>query len=244
VNLTRTPDHGAEPSTQRRLPTIARATAVTGGPGFLLGVLLHPPRDGAAIAAAGQLYGITHGLQAISLLLLAISLASVYALDADRYGRGGVLAFLTAITGTLCWFGLIVLDGTRKPVTAKYAAELVHTPADLDAGAAIISLPALLLFPIGYLLLARHGARRLGLLVGVGAVVYWSGSIPLLAVGPHSPLTQVLRSPGQCPSRRQSPRDARFGRLAATGSLPSDLRLPLGGWNHRLLAARHIRDKA
>lgn len=127
MNLTRTPDHGAEPDTRRRLRTIARATAVTGGPGFLLGVLLHPPRDGAAIAAAGQTHGITHGLQASSLLLLALSLASVYALDADRFGRSGVPAFLTAITGTLCWFGLIVLDGTRNPVTAKYAPALVHT---------------------------------------------------------------------------------------------------------------------
>jgi hypothetical protein len=59
--------------------------------------------------------------------------------------------------------GLIVADGTRNPVTAKYALELVHTTADFDPGGAIITLPALLVFPVGYVLLgrllARHGAR-------------------------------------------------------------------------------------
>jgi hypothetical protein len=203
VNLARTGDHGVEQDTRRRLRTVAKTTALTGGPGFLLGVLFHPARDGAGIAAAGQVYGITHGLQAISLLLLAISLASAYALDAARYGRRGPVAFLTAMAGTLWWFGLIVLDGTRNPVTARYAPDLVHTPADLDAGSTIISLPALLVFPIGYvllaLLLARHGARWPGLLVGVGAVVYWSGAIPLFAVGPRSPLTQVLEVAGAVP---------------------------------------------
>ena len=48
VKVTRTHEHGAEQDTRRRLRTIAKATALTGGPGFLLGVLLHPARDGAA----------------------------------------------------------------------------------------------------------------------------------------------------------------------------------------------------
>lgn len=141
------------------------------------------------------MYGITHGLQAISLLLLAVSLISGYVLDAGRFGRRGLSALLTAVLGTLWWFGLIVLDGTRNPVTARHAPDLVHTPADLDAGSAIVSLPALLVFPVGYVLLAllltRHGARWPGLLVGVGAVVYWSGAIPPVRRG-----TAVATHPG------------------------------------------------
>jgi hypothetical protein len=203
VNLMRTRDDGAEQDTRRRLRTVAKAAALGGGPLFLLGVLLHPARDGAGIAAAGQTYGITHGLQAIGLLLLTVGLASAYALDTAKFGRQGPAAFLTAMAGTMWWFGLIVLDGTRNPVTAKYAPELVHTPADLDAASAIISLPALLVFPIGYVLLAqlltRHGARWPGLLVGVGAVVYWSAAIPLFAVGPQSPLIQLLEIAGALP---------------------------------------------
>jgi hypothetical protein len=85
-------------------------------PGFLLGVLLHPARDGAGIAAVGQVYGISHGLEAISLLLLAVNLVSAYVLDAQRFGRRGLSAFLTAVVGTLLWFGLIAVDGTRNPV--------------------------------------------------------------------------------------------------------------------------------
>src|SRR6266545_7274437 len=38
--------------------------------------------------------------------------------------------------------------------------------------------------------------------------------------------------------------DARFVRLAGMGPLPSDLRLPLGGWVHGLLATRRMPDKA
>jgi hypothetical protein len=198
----RTRDDGAEQDT-RRLRTVAKATALGGGPLFLLGVLLHPARDGAGIAAAGQTYGITHGLQGISLLLLAVSLASAYALDAARFGRRGPAAFLTAMAGTMWWFGLIVLDGTRNPLTARYAPDLVHTPADLDAGSAIVSLPALLVFPVGYVLLAqlltRHGTRWPGLLVGIGALVYWSAVIPLFAAGPQSPVIQLLEVAGAVP---------------------------------------------
>jgi len=203
VNLTRTHEHGAEQDIQGRLRIIANATALIGGLGFLLGVLLHPARDGAGIAAVGQLYGITHGLEAISLLLVAVSLVSIYVLDAERFGRSGVPAFLAAVVGTLLWFGLIAVDGTRNPVTARYAPDIVHTPADLDAGAGIISLPALLVFPVGYVLLAllltRHGIKWPGLLVGVGAVVYWSGAIPLFFLGPKSPLSQVLEVAGAVP---------------------------------------------
>jgi len=203
VDRSSTHDHGAEQDTRRRLRTVAKATALGGGPLFLVGVLLHPARDGAGIAAAGQVYGITHGLEAIGLLLVAVSLVSAYVLDAERFGRRGVPAFLAAVVGTVLWFGLIVGDGTRNPVTAKYAPEIVHTPADFDAGAAIIGLPALLVFPIGYvllgLLLTRHGARWPGLLVGVGAVVYWSAAIPLFAVGPQSPLIQLLEVAGAVP---------------------------------------------
>src|SRR4029453_16771461 len=134
---------------------------------------------------------------------VAVSLVGAYVLDAASLGRRGPSAFLAAVVGTVLWFGLIVADGARNPVTAKYAPDLVHTTADFDPGGAIITLPALLVFPVGYVLLgrllARHGVRRAGLLLGVGAVVYWSGSIPLFAVGPRSPLIQFLEVVGAVP---------------------------------------------
>src|SRR6266496_2076647 len=74
---------------------------------------------------------------------------------------------------------LIAIDGSRNPAVARYAPALVHTAADLEPGVAIIILPALVLFPIGYVLLARLlmgvGAKWPGLLLGVGAVLYVLG---------------------------------------------------------------------
>jgi hypothetical protein len=48
-------------------------------------------------------------------------------------------------------------------------------------------------------LLTRHGPSWPGLLVGVGAVGYWSAAIPLFAVGPQSPLIQFLEVAGALP---------------------------------------------
>ncbi|MGH3978682.1 MAG: hypothetical protein ACRDRZ_06735 [Pseudonocardiaceae bacterium] len=187
----------------RRLRTIARATAFVGGPLFLLGVLLHPARHGEGIQAVGQLYGITHAVQAIALLLQVVCLASVYQLTAARFGRRGLSAFGTALVGTVLWFGLIVLDGSRNPVTARYAPDIVHTPADLDIGGAMLVLPALLVFPLGYALLAalliRHETIWTGLLLGVGALVYTAGGLAIFAFGPHSPLIQILEVAGAAP---------------------------------------------
>jgi hypothetical protein len=187
----------------RAMRRLALATALTGGPLFLLGTILHPARDGPGIAAAGDLYAITHGLQALGLLLQALCLISIYALGARRFGRGGLTPLLAALVGTLLWFGLIVIDGSRNPAVARYAPEIVHTPADVSVGVAIVVLPALLLFPLGYLLfggaLARRGAAWAGVLLGLGALVYTSGGLAIFALGPWSPLIQALEVAGAAP---------------------------------------------
>lgn len=181
----------------------AKAAAFVGGPLFLLGVLLHPARDGEGVRAAGQLYGITHDMQAIGLLLQAISLISIYVLGTREFGRRGLLAVYAAVVGTLLWFAVILGDGLVNPVTARYAPERVHNAADLDVGAMIIAVPATFLFPVGYVvlarLLARHGSKWPGLLTAIGAVVYVIGGMSLLAFGPHSPVIQVVEVAGAVP---------------------------------------------
>jgi hypothetical protein len=188
---------------QRRLRTITRVTARTGGPLFALGVILHPARDGESIAAIGDVYGITHTVQAIGLLIVAFSLATAYALSHDRVGTRGLTAFLAAMLGTLLWFALIVLDGSGNPLLARYAPELVHTSTDFDPVGAIIALPALLAFPLGNLLLARvlarHESAAPGLLIGAGALVYTIGGLLIFPLGPHSPLVQILEVTGAVP---------------------------------------------
>jgi hypothetical protein len=173
------------------------STAVIGTAGallFLVGTILHPDRDGHSVAAAGQAYGITHAVQAIGLALLALALANLALPTGRRLARNA------AIAATLAWLALIVYDGAHNPVVAKYAPELVHTPADLDPGGALIAVPALVLFPAGYALLAtvlvRSGARWSGLLLATGAATYWVGALLILAAGPHTPLIQILEVSG------------------------------------------------
>ena len=187
----------------RSLLRVGWVTALVGGPLFLGTVVLHPARDGMGVHAAGAMYGITHALQAISLLLQAVCLVSVYAAGVRRFGRRGMSAFFGALVGTLFWFGLIAIDGSRNPAVARYAPALVHTAADLEPGIAMIILPALVLFPIGYVLLARFlvgaGAKWPGLLLGVGAVLYVLGGLGIFALGPHSSVIQPLEIAGALP---------------------------------------------
>jgi hypothetical protein len=183
---------------------VARATAIPGALLFLAAVVVHPKRDGTHIHEVGQWYGVTHGIEAIGLLLQAIGLFTIAWVGADRLRRGRDLAAVyAALLGTIWYFGLIVVDGTRNPVTARYAPDLVHTPADLDSGTAIIVLPALVLFPLGYILLgllsARHGARWAGLLLAAGAVLYTAGGLAIFGLGPASPAIEVLEIVGAVP---------------------------------------------
>ena len=174
----------------RRRYTATAVTATTGAILFLLGTILHPARDGHGVAHAGDTYAVTHAIQAIGLALQAIALANLTAPVGRRLARNA------ALTGTLAWLALIVYDGSHNPVTARYAPELVHTSADLDPGGALLVLPALVLFPTGYAVLAtalvRSGARWHGLVLGIGALTYWAGGLLIFAVSPHSPFIQIL----------------------------------------------------
>ncbi|GAA4255965.1 hypothetical protein [Dactylosporangium darangshiense] len=188
---------------QGLLRRIAAATAIPGVLVFLAAVVVHPERDGAHIAEVGQLYGLTHGLEAVGLILQVVGLFSLAWLGADRLRPRDLTGVYAAVLGTIWYFGLIVVDGTRNPVTARYAPDLVHTSADLDTGTAIIVLPALLLFPLGHILLgllnARHGARWAGLLLAAGAVAYTLGGLAIFGLGPTSPAIEVLEIAGAVP---------------------------------------------
>lgn len=195
------PDVGTD---TRFLRSVAKVTGLVGGPFFLLTVILHPARDGHDIAADADWYIFTHTLEAIGLLILAVCLAGVLALGTRRLTSGGLLAVLTALVGTMLWFGLIVFDGSHNPATAMYAPERVHTSADIDFESGTIVLAANVLFPLGYLLLAlllrRNGRGWTGLLLGFGGIVYaLGGTVSLMGLGPHSSFTSVIEIAGAAP---------------------------------------------
>jgi hypothetical protein len=84
-----------------------------------------------------------------------------------------------------------------------------------------IVLPALILFPVGYVLLARLlaglGATWPGILLGVGAVVYTIGGLAIFALGPHSPTIQILEVAGALPYALGFVLLGRSARLGRTG---------------------------
>ncbi|MFI6829982.1 MULTISPECIES: hypothetical protein [unclassified Kribbella] len=185
---------------RRQLRTTARLTALIGGPLFWLGTLLHPARDGWSIAEVGERYGLTHDIQAAGLFLQIICLASMIALGTQVTGRRALRSWYVALSGTLLWFALIIFDGSHNPVRAEYEPSLVHEPADLNTPAALIVIPALLAFPLGYLLLARtlnrSGLRWTGVLLGVGATVYTIGGLFIFTSGPRFGLIQIFEVAG------------------------------------------------
>lgn len=186
------------------MQSVVRISAIIGGPFFLLTVVLHPARDGNDIAAHAGWYILTHTLEATSLLVLAISIAGVQALATRGLGSRAQAAILTALVGTILWFGLIVYDGSHNPATAMYAPERVHTAADIDVEGGTIVLAANIVFPLGYLLLAvllaRAGQLWTGLLLGFGAVVYaLGGTLAIFVLGPHSMITSVFEIAGAAP---------------------------------------------
>lgn len=175
------------------------AASAVGAVVFFLGTALHPPRDGQGIVAVGELYGLTHSIQAIGLMLLCVGLANLLATAATDAVRV-IPALNWALVGTLAWFGLIVFDGAHNPATAQHAPELVHAPGSLSIGAALIAFPALLLFPLGHAVLGwkigREGRRWVGVLIGAGAVTYTLGGALIFPLGPHSSLVQPIEIVG------------------------------------------------
>lgn len=184
--------------------TMVKLSAMIGGPLFLLTVILHPPRDGHDIAAHPEWYAFTHSMEAISLLIQAVSLAGLLALGIRRYRPRELSALYTALVGTIFWFGLIVFDGGHNPAVARHDPDRVHTSGDLDIMGGIIVLAANILFPLGYVLLARllnrDGQRWTGFLLGFGGVLYaLGGTAALFGFGPHSMITSVLEIAGAAP---------------------------------------------
>ncbi len=180
---------------------VPAVTGTLGGLLFLIGTVLHPARDGAGIAQVGDWYGVTHSIQALG---LALQVACLIALR-GRWGTMGVMGLSSwvAVSGTLAWFGLIVFDGNVNPTMARYDPDLVHSGEDLDPGSAAILIPALLLFPAGYIALgtalARWGDRWAGILLAIGAVTYWVGGLLIFAAGPEAAAIQVLEVLGAVP---------------------------------------------
>jgi hypothetical protein len=114
-----------------QLEPVGKVAAYLGAPLFLLGTVLHPARDGPGVATAGEIYGITHVIQSIGLLLVAISLASTTSTMRHR-PIAGVTAPTPARSGTV---GQAQMAGGDEPA-ARSPAHPVRETARPDPGSA------------------------------------------------------------------------------------------------------------
>jgi hypothetical protein len=179
--------------------------SILGGVFFGVAVMLHPLRDGISILNSGVAYGAIHNLGVIGLMFQLLGLIGLYIREADALDQRGLNSFIVVFFGQLLYICLLVVDGLRNPLLAKYAPATVHTFADNDPNQLTIVLPALLLFALGYIvfgssLLSAKTEPRLGSwLITVGAPVYIIGGINIFIIGPASPIISMIEVSGAIP---------------------------------------------
>lgn len=167
--------------------------------------MLHPLRDGISISNSGVAYGAIHNLGVFGLMFQLLGLIGLYIREADALGQRGLNSFIVVFFGQLLYICLLVVDGLRNPLLAKYAPATVHTFADNDPNQLTIVLPALLFFALGYIvfglsLLSAKTEPRLGSwLITVGAPVYIIGGINIFITGPASPIVSMIEIAGAIP---------------------------------------------
>jgi hypothetical protein len=179
--------------------------SILGGVFFGVAVMLHPLRDGISILNSGVAYGAIHNLGVFGLMFQLLGLIGLYIREADALDQRGLNSFIVVFFGQLLYICLLVVDGLRNPLLAKYAPATVHTFADNDPNQLTIVVPALLLFALGYIvfgssLLSAKTEPRLGSwLITVGAPVYIIGGINIFIIGPASPIISMIEVSGAIP---------------------------------------------
>lgn len=180
-------------------------TSIFGGVLFGVAVVLHPLRDGIDIFNSGVAYGAIHNVGVFGLMLQLFGLVGLYIREAEAMGKRGLISFIVVFFGQMFYIGLLVVDGLRNPLLARFAPEVVHTAADSDPNQFTIVLPALGLFFFGYILFgvslwSTSSLSRLGvLLITIGAPIYIIGGINIFILGPSSPIVSVIEILGAVP---------------------------------------------
>jgi uncharacterized membrane protein YgdD (TMEM256/DUF423 family) len=169
-----------------------RWTGVVGAIAFAAYLLLHPARDAASVRGAP--YATIHALGAAAMALMVVGMLSLAEPTRSSATRLGRAAYLTAFTGSVLWVGLLFFDAFVNPILATYRPELVHSDAgmkrqiELFGGALVLVASGLVLFIVGYVVLAISAARQglmttpAALLLSAGAVVFGGGPVVPLPV--------------------------------------------------------------
>jgi hypothetical protein len=188
-----------------RLISWSGYASILGGLLFGVAVVLHPLRDGLSIENTGVAYGAIHNLGVFGLMLQLFGLVGLYVREADTMGQRGLNSFVVVFFGQVFYICLLVVDGLRNPLLARFAPATVHTFADNDPNQLTIVFLALSLFFVGYivfgssLLSAKTMPRVASLLITIGAPIYIIGGINIFIIGPASPIISVIEIVGAVP---------------------------------------------
>jgi hypothetical protein len=169
---------------------------IIAGPLFILGVSLHPLRDGISVLSALN-YTEIHVVIALSLMFSLLGLTALYVRHEKRLGKLGGIGFLLAFVGNIWTFGAILVDGYMWPAVARLNPALVH---DIEAAPYSVQFlfVAIILFAAGYVVTpiaavkAAVLSRLAGALIATGAATYLTASISVGFFGPDSILVTVI----------------------------------------------------
>ncbi|HEX9262583.1 MAG TPA: hypothetical protein VF893_08670, partial [Candidatus Bathyarchaeia archaeon] len=103
------------------------SASILGGLLFALAVVFHPLRNGTSISNSGVFYGAIHNVGVFGLMFQLLGLVGLYIREADAMGQRGLVAFIAVFFGQVLYICLLVVDGLRNPLLAKYAPQIVHT---------------------------------------------------------------------------------------------------------------------
>jgi hypothetical protein len=183
-------------SRNSNLVKLGGLSSIVSAPLFILGVSLHPLRDGDSVLATPN-YTEIHILIALSLMFALLGLIALYVRYEKRLGKVGLVGFLVAFVGNFWTFGTVLVDGYMWPVVAELDPSLVHNIPAAPTSVQSLIVP-LIMFEVGYVVVAIASVRgavlpRLaGILIAVGVVTYINAALAVSFLGPGSILVSVI----------------------------------------------------
>lgn len=165
---------------------------VLGGLLYALGALLHPVGEGVA-AVSDPNWVPAHLVYWVSIILLHLGLVGLYAHQAEKAGRLGVVGFVLAFAGTALVGSIVLAAATLTPLIAAETPGVFEQATTLPG----FLVPVFVLgFGLGYVLFGvatmRAGVlpRWSGLLVAVGVTLFViAEAVPLGTGAAHALVT-------------------------------------------------------
>ncbi len=185
-----------------KLIRLSSLSCILGGVLFPISIAIHPLRDGLSVNNSP--YSAIHVLIAFALMLVMFGLIGLYLRQADKIGLAG---FTVAFIGTAMTYGLILIEGFSWPTVGFYNAPAVHNfdpslVSPRGSSLVFIFVLGMAVFALGYIIFgiatmrAKILPRTGGLLIAIGAPIYFLGGFAISVLGPESIMVTVIETIG------------------------------------------------